>query len=85
MSDEHARLLEQILQVQKEQLAFARQQREEFTKMQQTALAGQAKSLRMSRFAIAFMLVVVGLLVAAVAFSPKLPHPQQPPRQAADR
>ncbi len=67
MSDEHERLLQQILDVQREQLAFAKQQREELMAMQRQALAGQNKGLRMSRFVILFMLLLVGAFVALTA------------------
>jgi hypothetical protein len=66
MSDEQTRLLQQILDTQREHLAFAKQQREEFAAMQKTALAVQGKSVRMSRIALWVLFTLLGL-VAAVA------------------
>ncbi len=63
MSDEQTELLKQILDVQRETLAFAKQQHEQFLVLQQTALADQKKGLGMSRFVLAFMLIMVGLCV----------------------
>ena len=70
MSDEQTRLLQQILEVEKEHLAFAKQHSEEFKAMQQIALAGQKRGLRMSRFVIWFMIIVVGLVVAVTILNP---------------
>ena len=80
MSDEQTEILRQILDVQKEQLAFAKRQREEFMAVQQTALAGQNKSLRMSRFVIVFMVVVIGAIVA-IAFLHSAPKDAENPEQ----
>ncbi len=75
MSDEQARLLQEILQVSKEQLATAREQyvltkkhREEISVQQETALAGQRKALRMARIALVFLLVFVAVFFTALLF-----------------
>ncbi len=86
MSDEQTRLLQQILEVEREHLAFAKQQREEFMAMQQTALAGQRKSLRMSRFVIWVMILSIGLVVGLAILSTstddaKDPHGRVPTRE----
>ncbi len=82
MSDEQTRLLQQILDVSKEQLAFVKQQREELMAMQRTALQGQKSSLRMSRFVIAFMLIAVALLIAVSVLSSRNEDVKQPTEQA---
>jgi hypothetical protein len=91
MSDEQTRLLQQILEIQKEQLAFAKSQREEFMAVQQTALAGQRKGLCMSRFVLVLLLVAVAVFVAATRWSLSAPDysrselsPEQRARVAAE-
>jgi len=69
MSDEQTRLLQQILETQREHLAFAKQQREEFVTMQKTALAVQGKSVRMSRIALWVLFILLGLGVAVIILS----------------
>lgn len=66
MSDEQTRLLEQILEVERESLAFAKQQHEKFLELQQTALARQKKALVQSRIALAAMFAAIALLVLVV-------------------
>lgn len=65
-SDEQTHLLQQILEVQKEQLAFSKQNSQEFKAMQQAAIEGQKKGLRMSRFALLVLILAVGLLVGSI-------------------
>jgi len=63
MNDEQTELLKQILEVQKESLAFSKQYREEVKATNEAALAGQRQSLRMSRIAIVVLVVALGILV----------------------
>ena len=70
MSDEQTGILQQILEVQKEQLTFFKQQREELTTLQRTTIEQQTKDLRLNRLAMVFLLVAsvcVAIWVAWVA------------------
>jgi ABC-type transport system involved in cytochrome bd biosynthesis fused ATPase/permease subunit len=71
MSDEQTRLLQQILDVQKEQLAFAKRQQSELMTSQRSAIEQQEKALKLQRFAIGFMFVVCGLVIFWVAWVAK--------------
>jgi hypothetical protein len=81
MSDEQTEILRQILETQKEQLAFAKQHREEFAALQRIALARQSKALRLSAVAVAVLVVALGLLFLSVLArsdkEPKNPSVQQ--------
>jgi flagellar biosynthesis/type III secretory pathway M-ring protein FliF/YscJ len=72
MHDEHTELLKQILEVEKEQLAFSRQQREEFMAIQQAALAAQRHALRWVRFLIWLVLIIVAALIVFMIGAPCL-------------
>jgi len=63
MSDEQAEILKQLLEVQKESLALTKQYREDVMAVNEAALSGQRKSLRMSRMAIVVLVVAIGILV----------------------
>ena len=66
MADEQTELLRQILELQKQQFAFAKEQREEVMAIQRIAVSRQAKSLRMGQVAMLILLVAIGMLVALV-------------------
>jgi hypothetical protein len=81
MSDEQTRLLQQILETSREQLAFAKQQHEQFLKLQNEAVAGQRSGLRMSRFVFAFMFFSIALLVLLALLNRE--NPEEPPKKPA--
>jgi hypothetical protein len=81
MSDEQTRLLEQILAELKEQTAFSR----EAIALTQTALSGQRKSMRIVRFAIAAMLLMLVTIVVVAIMSPGSPDFGEPRFTPAQR
>lgn len=79
MSDEQTRLLQQILEVQKEQLEFTRQHSTRALEMSNLALARQQGSIRTARILLLIMVITLGLLVAFTILKPKrseLPPPE---------
>jgi hypothetical protein len=81
MSDEQTRLLQQILEVQKEQLEFTKQHSQRALGLSELALARQQRSMRSARIILLIMLGVLGLLLAFSMLRPKrseLPPADQP-------
>ena len=67
MSDEQVEVLRQILDMQKQTLAFAKSQRDEVMAIQHLALERQNKALRIVRVLVAIMaLAIVGMIASAV-------------------
>lgn len=81
MSDEQTELLRQILAVSREHLEFTRRYRDEAMQLQRTALDRQASHLRLARYAIAFLLVIVVAFLSVMIFGTK--EPEQVPPAAA--
>lgn len=81
MSDEQTRLLQQILEVNREQLELFKRHRDEIMVVQQTALRGQNKSLWMSRIALGFLLVAAAFMIFVMYVS--FTHTPEPPPQLA--
>jgi hypothetical protein len=80
MSDEQTELLEQILAVQKEHLAFARSQHEETKAVQRIVLTAQRKAIRMARILCLLLLLGAGYLAYSL-FSGSTGSSQAPPAQ----
>jgi hypothetical protein len=77
MTDEQTRLLQKILEVQQEHLAFVRQQHDELMAIQHTALAAQRKGLGVSGCAIAFIIGMFVFIAALVV--PLISLKENPP------
>lgn len=83
MSDEQTRLLQQILDTQKEHLAFAKQHSERALALSDTALATQKSAMTRQRRVLRVLLLIMIVLLGIMAYA-IMPPRGEPTRHSSE-